>query len=224
MIILGVDFETAGTPDSPPFVPTEIGWAYYCTNQKRIVSSGSTLIRTLEPVREEFLVFTNLSNELIASWGRLESAYADKLYALPDAIMVWNGLDFDIPLLFDKANHLVDVPVIDLKHDGGFGYKLSHTCADYSILLGKAHTALADVMAMFSLLEASDLDPDYLLYLAKSPRVLVQANVSYQERMAAKEAGFSWNPRATKWEKKMRKVLLEDSNWSFECQIVEIDF
>lgn len=73
-----------------------------------------------------------------------------------------------------------------------------------------AHRALSDVLTLAHLFErahemGSDLDA--MVRRAMRPKGMFQALVSYDDREAAKNAGFRWEPEAKRWVKRM---FLED--------------
>ncbi len=80
------------------------------------------------------------------------------------------------------------------------GGRLTHQAVDHGIVIVNAHRAMSDVMTLVELLKVT---PDLAEQVTNTqrPHVLIEALVSYDQRQLAKDAGFTWNGAAKRWEK-----------------------
>ena len=221
MKILGIDFESAGTRKQGHYRAVEVGYGVYNTASNRLEMCQGYFLNDLavQPtsedvfpayleIPEEVSKIHHIKTEEVIKYGKPTTEFISDmaltlLYDV-DAIMVWNGLFFDIPLLHDiikrtfqnldnyAIKRLLSLPVIDLKVDGLFKEKLNHTAADYGILAFFPHMGIADVITMFQVLHASKLDVNHLLEKAKSPMVISFAVCDFDTKDLAKEQGYKY--------------------------------
>jgi hypothetical protein len=221
--VLGLDLET-DSPDAAKAKITEIGLVVWDIKGKCPVVINDFLIKhdglVLSP---ENVALTGITAEYLAEFGIDESVAMVTIYGLisrPDvlAIVAHNGTRFDEPILgrtmgeyginlWDTKTPWVDT-MIDIDFPppiGGYSRKLSHLCSDHGFLLdGFAHRAPIDVLGMLRFF--SMYDADTLIALASSPRIDVQAMVSYEDRERASKAGYRWIDRA--WRKTIHECQL----------------
>ena len=84
------------------------------------------------------------------------------------------------------------------------GESLVSLALNHGIGVSSAHRALTDcqlLAELFTRLSAEQLSQQ--LTEALKPRAYFQAQVSYEERQLAKEAGFRWNGKSKAWTRKM---------------------
>ena len=73
----------------------------------------------------------------------------------------------------------------------------------YGVPVWAAHRALTDCIYLAEVFSRCD-DLEYLLERGLEPKTLMRANVSYENRFLAKEAGFTWNhPVKGAWTKRL---------------------
>ncbi|MEM9566999.1 MAG: 3'-5' exonuclease [Cyanobacteria bacterium P01_E01_bin.34] len=82
------------------------------------------------------------------------------------------------------------------------GCSLVNLALDYGIGVNAAHRALTDCQLIAMLFDRVTNLPA-LVALASQPKYLYRANVSYDNRSLAKEAGFRWNSKAKIWSRKL---------------------
>ncbi|MGB7275923.1 MAG: 3'-5' exonuclease [Geitlerinemataceae cyanobacterium] len=74
----------------------------------------------------------------------------------------------------------------------------------HGIGVSSAHRALTDCQLIAALFDRMDKDQlSELIAAAARPKYLFKADVSYDDRQLAKDAGFKWNPDRKMWTRKM---------------------
>ena len=90
----------------------------------------------------------------------------------------------------------------------------------YGIPVWNAHRALTDCIYLAEVFKRCT-ELEKLLIRALEPKVLVRAEISYDERHLAKKAGFGWNdPIKRAWSRKMSRRDME----KLEFPVHEVDF
>ena len=90
----------------------------------------------------------------------------------------------------------------------------------YGIPVWNAHRALTDCIYLAEVFKRCT-ELEKLLIRALEPKVLVRAEISYDERHLAKKAGFGWNdPIKGAWSRKMSRRDME----KLEFPVHEVDF
>ena len=90
----------------------------------------------------------------------------------------------------------------------------------YGVPVWNAHRALTDCIYLAEVFKRCT-ELEKLLIRALEPKVLVRAEISYDERQLAKKAGFGWNdPIKRAWSRKMSRRDME----KLEFPVHEIDF
>lgn len=219
MLILGIDFETSGSPDKPPFLPTELGLILMEIPSYRIIRTQSFIINPEVQVDQFILDLTHLTQEQINQGlpRRIAAEYlCDAMSPVGiDAVLTWNGDEFDRPLAQQELNQFTGQcampPWIDLKIDGKFRHKLelAHAAADLGYLNASPHTALGDVLTMFEVARRSNFDFAVAVQNAQHPYVEVLAQVSMEKRDQANVAGYRWAPERKIWVRKVRENLID---------------
>lgn len=218
MRILGLDYETCGTPEKPPFLPTEICMIRMDVPEYRVQRTYSAVINAGVEVRPDLKALTHLTQDQINAGSTRELA-AEFLYDAideVDAVLTWNGDDFDKPLARQELMQYVGkfpehVPWIDLKIDLGYRHavKLAYAAADLGYLNPNAHSALGDVLTLFEVARRSNFHYADAIYNAQFPYIEVLAQVGPEKKDLANEVGYRWVPERRIWMRKIRENLLE---------------
>ena len=86
----------------------------------------------------------------------------------------------------------------------------------YEVPVWKAHRALTDCIYLAEVLSRCE-DLEALLEKGLEPRRLMKANISYEQRHMAKEAGFRWdNPVKKTWTKRLSEREISELPFSVE--------
>jgi len=85
---------------------------------------------------------------------------------------------------------------------------LSALALAHGVPVWAAHRALTDCIYLAQVLERTP-DLEALLLQGLEPRVLVAADLPFQRRQEAKDAGFRWNADARRWERRLRQEQIE---------------
>ena len=89
------------------------------------------------------------------------------------------------------------------------GQSLINLALDHGIGVSTAHRALTDCQLLSELLTRLTPDElDHLMAQALRPTAIFQAQVSYDDRQLAKDAGFKWDADRKIW---FRKMAIEDT-------------
>jgi hypothetical protein len=126
-----------------------------------------------------------------------------------------------------ECPHLQRLPWIDTLTDIPYPAeistrKLSYLAADHGFINPFQHRALFDVLTMLNVLSRYELGA--ILEFQQIPWVTIQANVSYDDRMLAKEARFFWQAIGdkkypNKWVKRIKKNVFEEEKASYRFPI-----
>lgn len=241
MLLLGLDLETGGAFNAQPetnFI-TEIGLVLWDTEFSQPVDFLSLLLKPDHPVAPETVEYTGISDELLKRHGRPADIRTlqpiAKLMKKADYIVAHNGREFDRSLIkaaFTRFGlKMPDTPWLDIQYDVDY----PRNCASRSLIYLAGfhgmvnpfpHRAVTDVLTMLTILARYDIQQ----VIANSQRkwLVVQANVSYDEREKAKEKGFRWQSDGSKtyekcWVKRVREEQLPalQSDCDFNLTILE---
>lgn len=241
MLLLGIDLETGGTFNGTletNFI-TEIGIVLWDTEFSQPVDLLSVLLKPDQPVSPESAEYTGISNEMLKSHGRPADIRTlqpiAKLMKKADYVVAHNGREFDRPLIeaaFSKFGlKMPTTPWLDTHYDVDYprncvNRNLIYLAGFHGMVNPFSHRAVTDVLTMFAILTRYDIQQ----VIANSQRkwLIVQANVSYDEREKAKEKGFRWQSDGGKtYEKCWVKRLREDqmttlqSDCNFNLTVLE---
>lgn len=226
MLLLGLDLETGGAFNAPPetnFI-TEIGLVLWDTEFSQPVDFLSQLLKPDHPVSPEAAEYTGISDELLARHGRPADIRTlqpiARLMKKADYIVAHNGRDFDRPLIESAFSQfglkLPATPWLDTQYDVDYprscaSRNLIYLAGFHGMVNPFQHRAVTDVLTMLTILARYDIQQ----VIANSQRkwLIVQANVSYDEREKAKEKGFRWQSDGGKvydkcWVKRVREEQL----------------
>jgi hypothetical protein len=168
---------------------------------------------------------------MIDSFGYTpEEAYDEAMYFVEraDAIVAFNGIRYDIPMMGQWAKRiqkqfpdkLIIDPSVDLPMRS---QELITMCAKMGIYYDP-HEAGADVGAMLRLMGKFDFNG--VLARAKSPVVVVRSMQGRNENDKVKRHKFRWNPDRKIWWKAVKEIDLIDLqqavNNEFEMQVLDL--
>lgn len=226
MLLLGLDLETGGAFNAPPetnFI-TEIGLVLWDTEFSQPVDLVSLLLKPDHQVAPESAEYTGISNELLERHGHPADIRTlqpiAKLMKKADYIVAHNGREFDRPLIeavFTRfALKMPATPWLDTQYDVDYprncvSRSLIYLAGFHGMVNPFPHRAVTDVLTMFTILNHYDIQK----VIANSQRkwLIIQANVSYDERDKAKEKGFRWQSDGGRtyeksWVKRVREEQL----------------
>jgi|SRR5271157_5668471 len=222
MIIGGLDFETSGQDPKLNSV-VEIGLVLWCTELRRPVSSTGRLVYDPNAVWEEGTTAINgITQEQCKANGidnELALKHTIQLYRHADIICTHNGTIFD-KIFYenwcerfgyldyrDQGKTWIDTK-IDIQYPKGWSTKLKYLALEHGIFHAHAHGALPDATVMLEILDRYPLST--VIESAKSPTVIVMAQVSYEEKDKAKAMGFYWRPETKQWIKSIKASRIQD--------------
>jgi DNA polymerase III epsilon subunit-like protein len=126
--------------------------------------------------------------------------------------------------LISDAQEIKELPWIctvnDVDYlDSGSSKKLTYLGADHGFLNPFSHRAVFDVLTMLVVL--SNYDIEVVIEGSKQPSIVIEAQVSFQDKDKARERGFKWDPNKRKWLKPMKRAKWEAEEFPFDTRIVE---
>lgn len=205
MLLLGLDLETGGEFSAPAeqnFI-TELAMVLWDTEFNQPVDIYSVLIDQERPVSADSQQYTGISDALLQRHGvKADIRLINPIKALiakADFIVAHNGRDFDRPLLeafFRQQSHsLPKKEWIDTLTDVDYpkncaSRNLTYLAGFHGILNSFPHRAVTDVLTMLTILARYDIEQ--VIGNSRSPRLVVKAEVSYDDREKAKAKRFSW--------------------------------
>lgn len=226
MNILGIDFETT-TNDVTQAKITEIGAVMFDENWVEQISSECFVYdESYPPQSEEVIRITGITDEMLKREGEPPRQALLKLLELmkPAAFFVAHNKEFDRQV-FEKAmqEYLPDtgIPVKgkwlcsyqDIQYPLHFKCKkLSHLALDHGITVRPEtlHRATGDIRLMAELMRHGGYKLQDMIDYAGTPWVLIRADVSFGNNQLAKDRQYRWNPTFKRWEKKVKKNVLEE--------------
>lgn len=215
MLLLSLDFETSGlAPDADKVL--EVGAVLYSTAQDQQLMTQGYLVDHEIPVPPEITKLTGIRKGMIDKFGLSSKTALTTLLnmiEMCEAIVGQNVLDFDMKFLASWAKAEGEtVPerlVIDTKTDlpGVVSKHLGYMAADAGFLNPFPHRAVSDCMTVLRLVSMHNIDD--IVVRAKSPRVTLAADVSFDNNHLAKERGYYWGPSRGFEEKVWFKLIKE---------------
>jgi DNA polymerase-3 subunit epsilon len=231
MIVVGLDIESTGL-DKVKDRPIEIGVTLWTTKYNRGLDTRALLVQSDGvPVTAEITEITGITQDMCDKFGYApEEAYDEAMYFVDraDAIVAFNGIRFDIPMMKEWAKRiqkqfpdkLIIDPSVDLPMRS---QELITMCAKMGIYYDP-HEAGADVGAMLRLM--SKFDFNGVLARSKSPVVVVRSMQGRNENDKVKKHKFRWNPDRKIWWKAVKEIDLNDLqaavNNEFEMQVLDL--
>ena len=241
MLLLGLDLETGGAFNASPetnFI-TEIGLVLWDAEFSQPVDFLSQLLKPDHPVAPESVEYTGISDELLSRHGRPADIRTlqpiTKLMKKADYIVAHNGREFDRPLieaLFARFGlKMPETPWLDTQYDVDYprncaSRNLIYLAGFHGMVNPFPHRAVMDVLTMLTVLARYDIQ--HVVANSQRKWLIVQANVSYDEREKAKEKGFRWQSDGGKtyekcWVKRVREEQLPvlQSDCDFNLTVLE---
>ena len=230
MLIAAFDFETTGLDRNQDRV-TEVGAILYSTTRKHPLMSEGYLVDNEIKIPKVNTDLTGISNGMVEKFG-LSSADAlarlQNIFDLAETIAGKNIRDFDLPFyknwcLREKVDP-IEKPVIDIETDlpGVQQNKLSYMMADHGKLNPFPHQALCDALSVLCLIEEHPLDK--VMERANSPRLALQAMVTFDTNYQAKEAKYRWDPSAKVWYKNLKEQDVEAETKAVPFDVKRISY
>lgn len=222
MLILSLDFETTGLDRNSDRI-IEVGAVLYSTTIQQMLSADAYFIDNEVPITKEITEITGIRKGMIDKFGLSSKDGLDRLLNIAEdaeAIVGQNILDFDMPFLNNwvqrEKQTLTPRLVIDTKTDlpGVEAKHLGYMAADEGFVNPFPHRALADCLTVLKLISLHDgkrkpTTFDDIVTRAKSPRVTIAANVTFNNNELAKKRGYKWDGDRKVWHKIVKEMDLE---------------
>ena len=231
MKILGFDVESTGLDPKKDSI-TEMGLVLYDTDAKAPVRISGFLVKG-GLITAEIERITGITQAMLDTYGyppeAAVKAFAN-MAAQADYLCAHNS-PFDRSFLvaggyitaeLDAAAKVIDTRT-DLPPEAykkGKSASLKYLCADHGFLYS-AHRAVNDVLAMFQLLAMYDIDA--VIKRSQIPNVEVRAQVSYEERILARERGYYWKAELKQWRKPMKADEVEEEKKSSPFPVILVE-
>lgn len=205
MLLLGLELKTGGAFGAPieaNFI-TEIGLVLWDTEFSQPVELLSLLFRTEQRVGLESIEHTGINNELLERHGHpLDIRSLQPIINLmkkADYIVAHDGNEFFRPLITTTFENygfkLPTTPWLDTKYD--IEYPRACTSRDLIYITGFhglvnpfPHRSATNALTILTILSRYDIQQ--VITNSQRAWLIVQANVSYDERDKAKDKGFRW--------------------------------
>lgn len=237
MILVGIDTETTG-PDPETALPIEVAVVVKEQGNPRVIFAESVLLYSEEwgenPSSPEAAAVHGIDNAFLRRHAYFSAPnyleqLLDKILRRTEApwAFVAHNAAFDKAVLARQHPEYGRQPWIctldDIEHSPG-SRKLGHLAADRGVLNPFPHTAIADILTMFKILEGEDFER--VLDRSRSPAIVVRAVCSYEQRDKAKSRRYLWELLGGKryekcWVKRMKACDLEKER--AECQALGFD-
>lgn len=232
MKILGLDFETTCTDPIDPREARiiEIGAVLWDTTRGcPLVLVNRTVWHASYQYDSRIEGLTGMTLEDLQTFGsdpKFALQKLLKLYAKAEAIVAHNGNEFDkIVLACELQRHGLAMPTtpwIDTTSDIQYPEKISTRKLEFlapahGFLNPFSHRALFDVISMLKILNYYNFEN--VLERSKMPDVTLLADTvkpfgptrvkGEQQKQAAKDRGYRWNPDAKQWTKRVKENEVE---------------
>ena len=212
MKIFVVDTETTGfEPNKETLI--EVAGVVYDTTTETILESYQTLLYATSNAAQHV---NNIKPEALKLMSQDQKINAKELMEAMaedcDAVIAHNA-KFDKDFLEHNQIDLGKPWVCswnDITYpNASKSKKLGHLCYDHGVPVLTAHSALHDVYILIELFKkVPDLDKQ--LKKAGEPKDTYVAQVGFENKDAAKEKGFRWNPAKKLWTKEVRQSEAEE--------------
>lgn len=230
MTLLGIiDTETTGLGDDAEVIEVAIALYRIGTNHDGLISSASTLLPCQENPAEEV---NGISAELSRSFGDVASkkASVERLFLDADYLVAFNA-DFDRPRwqkIFEASDHAWLCARNHFEWDDRW-LKKPGSQIDLALRSGvgiiHAHRAGDDVRTLVACLDRHTyrkLLIEEAIARAASPRVILQAIVSYGDRLLAKDNGFYWDAQRKSWLREVCQFDVDRGTYEFPFDVLNL--
>lgn len=216
MILLSFDVETTGLDPTKDEV-TEVGAVLWSTVTGRAMETASYFVKVSRPISEEITKLTGISQIMLDKFGYESQDAFDKLQDMiqqADAYVGQNVIRFDKRFYEQWAKRLGAAPIeklwIDTRTDlpGVESKHLGYMAADAGFLNPFPHNAVSDCLTVLRLVSMHPIDK--VVERAKSPLVILRADVSYETNDLAKQRKYGWAPQFKMWWKAIKELELSD--------------
>jgi DNA polymerase-3 subunit epsilon len=205
-LVLALDVESTGLDPKTDRI-VELGWCLFDVDEKEVVLSGGAYVDGVE-VSPEIQRMTGIRPEWPRRFGRPLGELLREVDLLATggegtAALVAHNATFDRGFIAAEAAReglskqtltgpgpWIDT-LTDLPHEKEpDSRKLRYLALDHGLFPGRVHRAQSDAILCADLLACYPFDA--VLARAASPRVVVQAIVSFDDRQKAKDLNFRW--------------------------------
>lgn len=229
-------FDTETTGDDPKKHDIlELAYAFYDTDERRIVSANSVLFRPLVqlPLEDEvpFEWLHKISHRVAETYGRSPAEWCrdnENLFRGCDFAVAHNGHAFDRPMVEGwsaRAGTRIEIPsLIDTRTDFNpevYGHlkcrAQAHMLAERGIANPFPHNAMADVLGLVRLSQFCDYE--LTAKIAQSPKIKIIADLpgGWKDNEVLKaqgkgpgQVGFTYNGEKKIWTRETRELFLEE--------------
>ena len=230
MLIAAIDVETSGL-DFRTDKTIEVGAVLWDTDRQAPVHFFNNFIKheNLE-LTAKTTKLTGIDNALVDRWGfeptNIASHIAWMLSQTNYALAFEADFDkgFIYRLLHEQNYALPNLTWIDARYDPPFKDdkgkgNLTLVLAKHEILNYFPHRAFGDIISTCKMV--SKYNWENTIRRANTPTLEILANVSYQEKDLAKDAGFFWHPERKQWLIKMKEEDYSASGFCFPTTVLE---
>lgn len=233
MLITFFDFETTGLDRAQDRV-IEVGAILYSTTQKRVLMAEDFLVDNEVPISAEISGITGIKKGMIDKFGLVSTdalARLQNYFDLGEAVCGANIIEFDLPFYVNWCIRENQEPIaklpIDIKTDliNTEAKHLGYMAADAGFLNPFPHGALPDAWTVLRLVEknAEKYTIDAIVERAKSPRVYLQAMVSFDDNYKAKARKYKWDADRKVWYTCIKELDLQAEAAAAPFDVKRID-
>lgn len=211
MIVTVFDTETTGFEPSDRVI--ELAWAEFCTVERQITRCMSAVLKSGAKNKAEDI--NAITPAMIASGaepGMFQAAFKRSLER--SQYVLAHNASFDVRMMQQTGMEWpegcqVVCTLNDIDWSSLVGKntskKLTHLALDLGVVISGAHRAIVDVITLCACL-AKVPDLERQLERSQIPPVILIAKVTFEQKEAAKQAGFAWNPSWKSWEKVIKPL------------------
>lgn len=232
MIVLGLDLETTGLDNQKDSI-TEIGAVLYDWKTNTPLEMMNRVITTSDSIPQRIVELTGITDEIIKNHGKDIMSVVNEFNSLASQaeMLVIHNAPFDtgfmkpleglglLGLNKEVIDTMRDLPLNKTIHQS---VKLTHLAATHGFLNPFSHRAIFDVLTMLKVLGCYQIE-DVLNY-KNSPTLKVIANVTFDQKDLAKEAGFRWHAKEKIWFKELKEFELnkEEQDYKFDYDVEKL--
>lgn len=233
MRILAIDTETSGLDPKTDRV-LEIGIALWDTERRAVLATVDLFLTPAPIIPDRVRVLTGIDAGMVDEFGFPARDVLETVAQFTDRHRVeWllaHNADFDRGFLAAEvektgatAAWVSRLPWIDTLTDLPFrddieSRQLTALCAEHGFINPWRHRAVFDALSALRLFSCYDVE--VVLERARSPRVELQALVSFDDNRLAKDRRYQWRPNTKQWVKTVKEcdVLREQGEAPFKTR------